>query len=79
MTQTKQQFFHELWKIVEKGNPVTVEVVENASKVLYKENQRYYLDIGNKKTLISRRRARTLINDMVARLHDEQYLKREEQ
>jgi len=68
----QQQFFKDLKDKVEEGSRVTVEIVGGVSKVLYKEKGKYYLDIGEKKNSVSRKRSRTEIHNMVARLLDEQ-------
>ncbi|MEK7505800.1 MAG: hypothetical protein AAB597_02810 [Patescibacteria group bacterium] len=67
----QQQLFESYWAIIESGNPLTVEVVGGIVKVLWKENNRYFLSAADKKVSVSRRRARTEIHNMVARLLDE--------
>ena len=69
---TSQQLFHDHWSEVEVGTPVTVEVIGGISKILFKENKQYFLDVSGKRESVSRRRARTEIHNMVARLLDEQ-------
>tara|TARA_Y100000310_G_scaffold279092_1_gene298028 strand:- start:1842 stop:2069 length:228 start_codon:yes stop_codon:yes gene_type:complete len=73
-----QEFFGKFWKVVESGDPLTVEIVRGASKVLWKEGGKYFLSAGGKKGSVSRRRARTEIHNMVARLLDEQRLQGKE-
>lgn len=71
----QKELFAKFWKVIEDERPLTVEIIGRISKVLWKENGRYYLSTGNEKGPVSRRRARTIIHDMVARILDEQRVK----
>lgn len=74
----QRQLFEDHWKIIEAKEPLTVEVVGGIVKTLWKEGDKYFLSAAGEKVSVSRRRARTLIHDMVARLLDEQQAQRKE-